>query len=140
VCRLYHVLWCIHSLLKCDILMSGDQQFLRVLYIVAIYFKFLLSEFLYLKQFMLSAWSCPTTTVLSVSPFLSPNFNNWYDCSLSNFSSELLENCPFILFSSHFSFTFRAVVFLVCFVLLWKDSLKFLTVSSELSLCDVGVS
>lgn len=41
-------------------------------------------------------------------------------------SSELLGNFPWILCSSYFSFIFWAIICIICFVSLWKYSLKFL--------------
>jgi len=44
-CRLYHVSRCIHSLPKCNILASGGQYLLRILYtVIGIYFHVLLSD------------------------------------------------------------------------------------------------
>jgi hypothetical protein len=45
---------------------------------------------LFLKEFVLTAWSCAATVVLSISAFMFPRFNHRCDCSVSiSFSSEL---------------------------------------------------
>jgi hypothetical protein len=54
-CILYHFLWCIHSLEKWSIL-----------YTVGNYFQFIISEFFFLKYFLLCAWSWAARSVISV--------------------------------------------------------------------------
>ena len=92
-------------------------------------------KILFLKQFVLIAWSCAVTIVLSVYPLMSPNFSSRYNCSLSIIlSSTLRSNCPRFLFPRHIYFVFSAMLSIICLFLLCSSVLRRLAVCNNAQL------